>query len=110
MDINVVVLSGRVFDMGYNPRKDPRQYGVAEGKLMVGMGKREDGKEAFEEFNIRAYGKKSKFISELRNGTFVTINGRAREDIRINASNPETSRSKTYIDIQTIAVEGVMRE
>ncbi len=66
--------------------------------------------DAFEEFNIRAYGKKSKFISELKNGTFVTINGTAREDIRINAHDPSTSRSKTYIDIKTIAVEGAMIE
>ncbi len=74
---------------------------VLEGRLV---------REAFEEFNIRAYGKKSRFISGLKDGTFATISGRAREDIRINAHDPSTSRSKTYIDINTIAVEGVMTE
>lgn len=100
MDINQICVSGRVFDMGYSPMVSS-EYGVAEGKISVCTGTDKDGP-MYEEFNIRAFGKKANFISALRDGTFVTITGRLREDIRVNSDNPETARTKTYINIDLL--------
>lgn len=103
MDINSTVLSGRVFDMGIHPMKNNDNSCVAEGRIMVVNGKKE-GKEMVDEFGIRAYGKKAVFIGGLRNGTLVTIQGELREDIRVNTNQPDTVRSKTYINIDKIKV------
>lgn len=106
MDLNNVVLSGRVFDMGYNPMLTIENSGVAEGKLSVSVGVK-NGEEMFDEFNIRAYGKKADFISLLRDGTFVVLEGVLREDIRVNSGDPSATRSKTYININRLkAVRG----
>lgn len=102
MDVNVVVLSGRVFDMGYSPLKDGSG-GVAEGRLMVVQGKK-NGEEIADEFGIRAYGKKADFVSGIRDGTMVTVQGTMREDLRVNTSQPDTVRSKVYVNVDTIKV------
>lgn len=101
MDLNNVTLSGRVFDMRFNPTYNPTDVGVAEGKISVMVGRRKD-EDVFEEFNIRAYGKKSEDISLIQDGTFVTLSGRLREDIRVNSSDPNTTRSKVYVNIDCI--------
>lgn len=108
MDFNAITISGRLFDMGYNPTKDENS-GVAEGKLAVVIGNRGD-EELIDEFNVRAYGKKSKFISGIRNGTLVMISGRMREDIRVNRDNPDTVRSKIYIDIDVLKIMEVSND
>lgn len=75
---------------------------MVEAKLSVNIGNSKDNGTMYDEFNIRSYGKKSVFISTLKEGTFVTIVGKLKEDIRVNADNPNTTRSKTYINIETI--------
>lgn len=101
MDLNNVVLSGKVFDMGYSPMVTIENSGVAEGKLSVSVGVK-NGEEMYDEFNIRAYGKKADFISSLRDGTFVVIEGVLREDIRVNKDEPNATRSKTYVNINRL--------
>lgn len=101
MDLNNVVLSGRVFDMGYSPMRNSANSGVAEGKLSVNIGIK-FGEECYDEFNIRAFGKKADFISKLKDGTFVVICGSLHEDIRVNAGEENLTRSKTYVDITSL--------
>lgn len=105
MDINTVTLSGRIYDIGSSPTKGV--YPVVEAKLSVNIGNSRDNGPMYDEFNIRSYGKKSVFISTLREGTFVTISGKLKEDIRVNASDPNTTRSKTYINIDVIKTHGM---
>lgn len=105
MDINTVTLSGRIYDIGVCPTKG--EYPVVEAKLSVNIGNSKDNGPMYDEFNIRSYGKKSVFISTLREGTFVTISGKLKEDIRVNADNPNTTRSKTYININEIKTVGI---
>ena len=100
MDINNVHLSGRIYDIGVCPTKG--QYPVVEAKLSVNIGNSKDNGPMYDEFNIRSFGKKSVFISILKEGTFVVIEGKLKEDIRVNADNPDTTRSKHYINIETI--------
>lgn len=109
MDINSVTLSGRVFDMRFNPTKDPARVGVAEGVLMVNVGRDKDG-DIMDEFPVRAYGKRSVFVSSLKDGTFVVVNGTLREDVRVNAHDPDTVRSKTYLNIANIKTVGLGKE
>lgn len=105
MDINSVVLTGRIYDIGVCPTKG--LYPVVEAKLSVNVGNSKDNGTMYDEFSIRSYGKKSVFISTLKEGTFVTILGKLKEDIRVNASDPSTTRSKTYINIETIKTVGM---
>lgn len=105
MDINGVYLSGRIYDIGVCPTKST--YPVVEAKLSVNIGNSKDNGPMYDEFNIRSFGKKSVFISTLKEGTFVTISGKLKEDIRVNADNPNTTRSKTYINIETIKTLGM---
>jgi hypothetical protein len=105
MDINAVHLTGRIYDIGVSPTKS--LYPVVEAKLSVNVGNSKDNGPMYDDFNIRSYGKKSVFISTLKEGTFVTIYGKLKEDIRVNADNPNTTRSKTYINIETIKTAGM---
>ena len=100
MDINTVCLTGRIYKIGVNLTTGP--YPVVEAKIGVIIGTNKEGETMIDEFNIRSFGKKSDFISSLKEGTFVMISGRLKEDIRVNADNPNTVRSKTYINIETI--------
>lgn len=101
MDVNTLAVTGRVFDMGLSPSLK-NEYGVAEGKISVCVGSDKDGT-VYDEFYIRAYGKKSLFMSKLKDGTRVCISGRLREDIRVN-NNGAGTRSKTYINVDIISV------
>lgn len=105
MDINSVCLSGRIYDIGVCPTKG--LYPVVEAKLSVNIGNSKDNGAMYDEFNIRSYGKKSVFTSTLKEGTFVTIHGKLKEDIRVNADNPNTTRSKTYVNIENIKTLGM---
>lgn len=105
MDINSVHLTGRIYDIGVCPTKG--LYPVVEAKLSVNIGNSKDNGAMYDEFNIRSYGKKSVFISTLKEGTFVTIHGKLKEDIRVNADNPNTTRSKTYVNIENIKTLGM---
>lgn len=105
MDINTVTLSGRIYDIGVCPTKG--EFPVVEAKLSVNIGTSKDNGPMYDEFNIRSYGKKSVFISTLKEGTFVTLSGKLKEDIRVNADNPNTTRSKTYINITEIKTVGI---
>lgn len=100
MDINHVCLSGRIFNIGVNETRG--EYPVVEAKLLVNIGTDKDNESMYDEFNIRSYGKKSLVLAKLKENTFVTIAGRLKEDIRINTFNPSTTRSKTYINVDTI--------
>lgn len=104
MDINSTCLSGRIYSIGVCETRS--EYPVVEAKLSVNIGTDRNGDAAYDEFNIRSYGKKSLVMAKLKEGTFVTISGRLKEDIRVNADNPNTTRSKTYINIDTIKFDG----
>ena len=58
---------------------------------------------------VRSYGKKSVFISTLKEGTYVVIEAVAKEDIRVNGSDPNTTRSVTYFNIQKIKTVGMTK-
>ena len=105
MDINQVALTGRIYDIGVSPTKT--EYPVVEAKLSVNIGNSKDNGPMYDEFNIRSFGKKSVFISTLKEGTYVSISGKLKEDIRVNADNPNTTRSKTYINIDIIKTLGM---
>ena len=105
MDINAVALTGRIYDIGVSPTKG--DYPVVEAKLSVNIGNSRDNGPMYDEFNIRSFGRKSVFISTLKEGTFVSIVGKLKEDIRVNASDPSTTRSKTYINIDVIKTLGM---
>lgn len=100
MDINSVCLSGKIYDIGVCPTKG--LYPVIEAKLSVNIGKDKDGETMYDDFPIRSYGKKSLRLANMKEGTTITISGHLKEDIRVNADNPSTVRSKTYINIETI--------
>lgn len=99
MDINSVVISGRVYGMGFSPTIDPKHVGVAEGILRTVKSVNKDGVERVSEIPIRAYGKKALWMSRIPDDTSVTAQGNLCEDIRINSEDPRTSRSKIYIDV-----------
>ena len=105
MDINQICISGRLFDIGVNESRQT-DYPVVEAKLSVLMRYDKDNNEVYDEFNVRSYGKKSTFISTLPEGVFVVITGMLKEDIRVNANDPNTTRSKTYINIDKIKTIG----
>ena len=99
-DINTVCLTGRLYDIGIHPTNG--RYPVVEAKISVIVGNSKDNGPLFDEFNIRSFGKISLFISKIEEGTYVMVSGKLKEDIRVNADNPETVRSKTYINIEKI--------
>ena len=45
------------------------------------------------------------FFGKLKDGTQVLIEGKLKEDIRVNADNPNTTRSKVYINVIDYKVE-----
>lgn len=104
-DINSVHLTGRIYDIGVCPTSG--EYPVVEAKLSVNIGNSRDNGPMYDEFNIRSFGKKSVFISTLKEGTFVMISGKLKEDFRVNADNPSTTRSKTYVNISDIKTVGM---
>ena len=104
MDINTVCLTGRIYNIGVSPTTG--LYPVVEAKISGNVGNSRDTGALYDEFNIRSFGKKSDFISKLEEGTFVMISGKLKEDIRVNANNPDTVRSKTYINIESIKTIG----
>ena len=101
MDINTICLSGRIFDIRVCPTKG--LYPVVEAKISVNVGTdKVSGESMYDEFNIRSYGKKNMKIMQIKSGTFVSVQGKLKEDIRVNALNPDTVRSKTYINIESL--------
>ena len=100
MDINTVTLSGHIFDIRVNPTTG--LYPVIEAKLSVNVGTDKDNNVNYDEFNLRSYGKKNDKIAKFKEGQFVTVSGKLKEDIRVNSDNPDTVRSKTYINIENI--------
>lgn len=99
-NINSTVISGDIFAIGLHDSKG--QYPVLEAKLSVCVGNSLKEGPLYDEFNIRCYGKKSIDIAKLKEGTHVVISGKLKEDIRVNANDPTTTRSKTYINIENI--------
>lgn len=104
MDFNRVLITGRVYGMGLNPTKQEGLY-VAEGKLCVNNAMNASGEVLRDDFPVRCYGKQAVFFGKLKDGTHVLIEGKLKEDIRVNASNPNTVRSKVYINVIDYKVE-----
>lgn len=100
MDINSVCVSGRIHSIGVSPTKG--LYPVVEAKITVKVGVDKDGNDMCDDFSVRSYGKKSMRISKVHEGAYVTIQGKLKEDLRVNADNPSTVRSKTYINIDRL--------
>lgn len=100
MDINNVVLTGVIHDIGFSPTKS--MYDVMEARLTVCVGHTNGEGDLYDEFNIRAFGKKTADMKYIKDGSFVTISGKLKEDIRVNADNPNTTRSKIYVNIDMI--------
>lgn len=105
MDINTVTLSGHIFDIRVNPTTG--LYPVVEAKLSVNVGTDKDSNINYDEFNLRSYGKKNDKIAKLKEGQFVTICGKLKEDIRVNTLNAETVRSKTYVNIENLKTHNI---
>lgn len=103
MDINSVTLTGVIHDIGFSQTKG--LYPVMEARLTVCVGHTNGEGDLFDEFNIRAFGKKTAGMNYIKEGTFVTIQGKLKEDIRVNADNPNTTRSKVYVNIDNIKVK-----
>lgn len=100
MDINTITLSGHIFDIRVNPTTG--LYPVVEARLSVNVGTDKDNNVSYDEFNLRSYGKKNDKIAKLKEGQFVTVSGKLKEDIRVNTLDPSTVRSKTYINIENL--------
>lgn len=100
MDINTVCVSGRIHSIGVSPTKG--LYPIVEAKLTVVVGKDKEGNAMYDDFSVRSYGKKNIHIAEVKEGSYVMIEGKLKEDLRINADNPSTMRSKTYINIDRL--------
>lgn len=100
MDINTVCVSGRIHSIGVSPTKG--LYPVVEAKLTVKVGVDKDGNAMCDDFSVRSYGKKSLHIAEVKEGSYVTIQGKLKEDLRVNADNPSTVRSKVYVNIDRL--------
>ena len=98
IDINHLFISGRVYGIGLNPTRTNGLY-VAEGKLCVNNARNAKGEILRDDFFIRCYGKQAEFFGKLKDGTSVLIEGKLKEDIRVNAENPNTVRSKVYINV-----------
>ena len=100
MDVNMVCLTGIIHDIGFSETKG--LYPVMEARLTVCVGHTAGEGDLFDEFNIRAFGKKTASMAHIKEGASVTIQGKLKEDIRVNADNPNTTRSKVYINIDNI--------
>ena len=98
MDFSTAFITGRVNRMGFSPMKNNGLY-VAEGKLCVNNAMNGKGEILRDDFPIRCYGKQAEFFGKLKDGTQVLIEGKLKEDIRVNAENPNTVRSKVYINV-----------
>lgn len=98
IDFNRVDITGRIYGMGLNPTKQKGLY-VAEGKLCVNNAMNANGEILKDDFSVRCYGKRAEFFGSLKDGTYVLIEGKLKEDIRVNADNPNTVRSKVYINV-----------
>lgn len=98
MDFNRVDITGRIYGMGLNPTKQKGLY-VAEGKLCVNNAMNAKGEILRDDFPVRCYGKQAEFFGCLKDGTYVLIEGKLKEDIRVNANDPNTVRSKVYINV-----------
>lgn len=98
IDFNRTFITGRVYGMGLSPMKTSGLY-VAEGKLCVNNAMNGKGEILRDDFPIRCYGKKADAFGRLKDGTQVLIEGKLKEDIRVNASDPNTVRSKVYINV-----------
>ena len=98
MSINKIFITGRVYGMGLSPMKSNGLY-VAEGKLCVNNAMNAKGEILRDDFSIRCYGKQAEFFGKLEDGTSVLIEGKLKEDIRVNSSAPNTVRSKVYINV-----------
>ena len=92
MDFNKTFITGRVYGMGLSPMKNNGLY-VAEGKLCVNNAMNAKGEILRDDFPVRCYGKQAEFFGKLK------------EDIRVNAENPNTVRSKVYINVIDYKVE-----
>lgn len=104
MDFNKTFITGRVYGMGLSPTKAAGLY-VAEGKLCVNNAMNAKGEVLRDDFSIRCYGKQAEFFGKLKDGTSVLIEGKLKEDIRVNSENPNTVRSKVYINVTDYKVE-----
>lgn len=105
LDFNRITLTGRVFDMGLSPTKQEGVF-VAEGKISVRVAQSKDNKVLRDDFSIRAYGNKAKALGVLKDGTRVILEGKIKEDLRINADNPDTLRSKVYVNVDNFEIVG----
>ena len=104
MDFNKTFITGRVYGMGISPMKTKGLY-VAEGKLCVNNAMNAKGEILRDDFPVRCYGKQAELFGKLKDGTQVLIEGKLKEDIRVNAENPNTVRSKVYINVIDYKVE-----
>lgn len=104
IDINHLFITGRVYGMGLSPMKTNGLY-VAEGKLCVNNARNAKGEILRDDFSIRCYGKRAELFGNLEDGTQILIEGKLKEDIRVNADNPNTTRSKVYINVIDYKVE-----
>lgn len=103
MDMNSVTLSGRVFGMRLARPKGADKYGMAEGRIVVTSSRRKDA-DVSEEFVIRSYGKKAKFLSGLKDGTFAVVMGRLVEDERFKHS---PDRHASYVNVVNVKTVGM---
>lgn len=99
-NINVVTISGRVHAIGLHETKN-NSY-VAEARLSVEVGNSLAQGALYDEFNIRAYGKNAVKFGKIEEGSYIVVSGKLKEDIRLNADNPNTTRSKTYINVDVV--------
>lgn len=104
LDINNVCITGIVHDIGFSPTAG--LYPVFEARLTVKVGCTKDSGYLYDEMNIRAFGKKTIGLDKLIEGDRVMIQGKLKEDIRVNADNPNTTRSKLYVNIDILRIEG----
>lgn len=102
MDINCVILTGVIHSIGFSETKG--LYPVMEARLTVCVGHTNGEGDLYDEINIRAYGKKTVGMADIEEGSHVAIQGKLKEDIRVNSENPNTTRSKIYVNIDNMKV------
>lgn len=103
MDMNSVILSGRLFGMNFIRLNGADKYGMAEGRIVVTSSRRKDD-EVQEEFVVRSYGKKARFLSGLKDGTFAVVMGRLVEDDRFKYS---PDRHVSYVNVVNVKTVGM---
>lgn len=104
IDFNKIFITGRVYGMDLSPMKTQNLY-VAEGKLCVNNAMNANGEILRDDFPVRCYGKQAELFGQLKDGTHVLIEGKLKEDIRVNANDPKTVRSKVYINVLNYKIE-----